>query len=781
MLFASAVTLFMLLHTGAVEASEPVLFVGTDTLVGSADTVIASADTVQRPKVALVLCGGGAKGAAHIGVLKVLEEVGIRPDMVVGTSIGGIIGGLYSMGHNAAKIDSVVRAADWQYLLGNNTDRKNISFKNKQADQIYLIRIPFYTIKMNSDNLFIDSKSEDKVPDDMPFAKLPSGLVNGQNVYNMLTGLSGGYQDYMDFKDLPIPFACVATDLSTGEEVILDKGIMPQAMRATMAIPGYFTPISIDDRVLIDGGVVNNFPVDVARRMGADIVIGVDIQDDLFDTHQLKSITEVFTQIVGLMGNERYRKNLDDIDYYIKPSVEGFHLFSFTPEAVDSLITNGYNAANAMRGELEELAKKLNSLQDDDSKIAPPVAIEVERNTFDITSVEFNGVTAADGKWLLRKSSIREGETVTGDDINKAISIFYGTNAFSSVSYKIVKDTLTNGDRLILDFVKGPSNVFSVGARFDSEEAAAILLDLGIGTQKLFGSQVDLTGRLSYNAYGKFHYSYVSKSIPKINLSYMFKTTDMNIYERGTLSDYLNYFTNKMELYLSNMYFRNYDISAGIRLESYKYRRYIDNTNVADIDRDADWYLSYFFDAKMDNRDSKLFPTSGAAVDASISFFQPNFNRDNNYFTTLKFNASFAASLSDRFTLLPAIYYRSFIGAETYTPYLNFAGGSEYGRYVSQQIPFIGINYAEIFDSNILVGRLDARQRIGNRHYLFGVVNYMRVGNLFEHMFDYHGEGYWGTGVRYSYYTPLGPIGLDVHWSDYNKKVGLYLNIGYYF
>ena len=795
----------MLLWAAAVPAAEP-------STVPAAES--SSPQKKESPKVALVLCGGGAKGAAHLGVLKVLEETGIRPDMIVGTSIGGIVGGLYAMGYKADDIDSIVRNADWPYLLSNNTKRKNVSFSEKQSDQLYLVRIPFYSVRLNEENPFVKKSTEngaesvkakeknkerDKEKDkakskekeekefekeksaDVSLVQLPAGLVNGQNVYNLLSGLSGGYQNYMDFREMPVPFACIATDLSTGEEVILDKGYLPQAMRATMAIPGYFTPVTIDGKVLIDGGVVNNFPTDVAKSMGADIIIGVDIQNDLFKSDQLKSITEVFSQIVGLMGNERYKKNVELADIYIKPNVEGFSTFSFSSRAIDSLITNGYAAAEAKRGELEALAAKLDRQPKKVENKVPPVATVVVRDTFNVSSIEVNGISRPDAEWLLRRGGLKEGSRITGYDLNRAISIFYGTNAFSSVTYKISEDSLHKADKLVLDFVRGPANVFAVGARFDSEEAAAILLHLGIHTQDLFGSRLGLTGRLSYNAYGKLEYAYIFKKFPKINFSYMFKSIDMNIYDRGELSDYMRYYTNKIDLYFSNMYLRNFDFTAGARFESYKYRHFISSSDVADIDNDADLYLSYFVGGKMDNRDNKYFPTKGTYLDTEAALFHPGFSKNNSIFTTLKLNVVGAASLSESVALLPALYYRSFIGNEAYTPYINFAGGSEYGRYISQQIPFIGINYAEMFDPHIMVGRIDLRKRIGRNHYLYGIVNYMRTGESFEYMFNRLGSGYWGAGIKYAYSTPLGPLSMNVHWSDYNKKVGLYLNIGYYF
>ena len=282
--------------------------------------LFAYKDPGHRPKVALVLCGGGAKGAAHVGVIKALEESGVEIDMVVGTSIGGIVGGLYAMGYDSHKMDSLFRNVNWSYLLSNNVPRRDASFDNKQMDDKYLFKLPFATLyDRNNKEIRRKAKKSDELANPAT-AMFPSGLVNGQNVFNLVTTLPGGYQDSIDFKsELPVSFACIATDLATGNQVVLDRGYLPSAIRATMAIPGYFTPVTIDGKVLVDGGMVNNFPTDVARSMGADIVIGVDIQNDLRTTDELNSLPQIFSQIIGLMGNDRFEANRRLVDVLVKP------------------------------------------------------------------------------------------------------------------------------------------------------------------------------------------------------------------------------------------------------------------------------------------------------------------------------------------------------------------------------------------------------------------------------------------------------------------------------
>ncbi|MFR4038364.1 MAG: patatin-like phospholipase family protein [Butyricimonas faecalis] len=208
----------------------------------------------QRKKVGLVLSGGGAKGVAHIGVLKVLEEAGIPIDYIAGTSMGSLVGALYAIGYDAHAMDSLVRRQDWMFLLSDKVYRYNLPFSEKEETEKYLVSVP---IKNNRE------------------IKIPSGFISGQNVYNLFSDLTIGYHDSLDFKKLPIPFACVASNLVDGKEVIQDYGVLPLAMRASMAIPGAFAPVRQDSMVLVDGGISNNFPVDIAKAMGADIIIGV--------------------------------------------------------------------------------------------------------------------------------------------------------------------------------------------------------------------------------------------------------------------------------------------------------------------------------------------------------------------------------------------------------------------------------------------------------------------------------------------------------------------------
>ena len=206
----------------------------------------------QRKKVGLVLSGGGAKGIAHIGAIKIIEEAGIPIDYVVGTSMGSIIGGLYAIGYTPEQMDSMVRKQDWTFLLSDQIPRMDMNMQERDADEKYVISVPF---------------SKSAIQD------LTGGLIKGRNISNLFSELTLGYHDSLDFNKLPIPFACVSENIVKGEEYVFHDGVLSTAMRASMAIPGVFTPVRLDSMVLVDGGVVNNYPVNVAKEMGADVII----------------------------------------------------------------------------------------------------------------------------------------------------------------------------------------------------------------------------------------------------------------------------------------------------------------------------------------------------------------------------------------------------------------------------------------------------------------------------------------------------------------------------
>ena len=240
-----------------------------------------------RPKVGLVLSGGGAKGAAHIGVLKYIEEAGIPIDFIAGTSMGSIVGGMYALGYTSDEILDLISNVDWSRLISNEVDRKKISFTRKQESITQSLIIPFST---GTDEEELQSRSFRN--------SLPNGIISGDNLINLFNSLVIGYSDSIAFSELPTPFICIATNLINGDADILDRGIFTKSLRASMAIPVMFDPVEINNTPYVDGGLVCNFPAEQCRAMGADYIIGVSMSPGLEDDPS--NLSSILSQVKQL-------------------------------------------------------------------------------------------------------------------------------------------------------------------------------------------------------------------------------------------------------------------------------------------------------------------------------------------------------------------------------------------------------------------------------------------------------------------------------------------------
>jgi NTE family protein len=298
----------------------------------------------QRPKIGLVLDGGGALGLAHIGTLKMLDEHQIPVDYVVGTSIGGIVAALYSMGYSGDEIQKMAQKMDWKYYFSDAPERS---------------LQPFFQKKLSGKYQF-DLQAESVIPSP------PSGLIFGQKITLFFTSLTIPYEDLNNFDQLPIPFRCVAVDLISGKEVILKKGSLSMAMRSTMSIPTVFSPVEWNDYLLIDGGLLNNLPVDVAREMGADIVIAVDLKKPLLKREELESAFNILRQSIKIVELDHSSTNAAQADFVISPDLRAYTMFDFFfKDKLKGIIKAGDKAAEKSWPVLKDMLEKQNVLKKD--------------------------------------------------------------------------------------------------------------------------------------------------------------------------------------------------------------------------------------------------------------------------------------------------------------------------------------------------------------------------------------------------------------------------------
>ncbi len=711
----------------------------------------------QRKKVGIVLSGGGAKGVAHIGVLKVLEEAGIPIDYISGTSMGAIVGGLYSVGYDAKTLDSLVRVQNWSFLLGDKVYRDNLSFYEKESIEKYLVSFSFSPATGFS---------------------VPAGFVNGNNIYNLFSDLTIGYHDSISFKELPIPFACVSANMVNGANVVMDSGILPLAMRASMAIPGAFAPVVIDSMVLVDGGISNNFPVDVAKDMGADITIGVDLSTGLKDMQGLSNLMGIVDQLTSFMGMRNYQKNRELVDLYMNPDLKGYTAASFTKEAIDSMILRGERVARANWDNIMKLKKAIGL--DSCENITPHLKPKFElKDSLQIGEIHVKGMRPQDGKWLRRQLRFHEYSNISLNELHRSVSFLYGTGAFTLVNYSLEGKEPYD---LILRVKEKPGSSFNFGFRFDSEEMASILLNTTLSHRAWRGSKLGLTGRLSKNPYVELDYSFGSTFLRKLGISYMFRYNDLNLYYKGDKVDNLTFSYHKGEMDLSDLYLRNFKFQIGLRYEYFKFKSELYNSEYIEENLPSKGMLSYFVSAHYDTYDRRYFPNRGISFKTEYVLHTDNMltYNDGSPFSALSVNFQPMIHLSKRIYLQPAIYGRILIGNDVAAMYQNCMGGEVSGRYLNQQLPFYGIHKLEMFDNTLLVGRLGLRLRLWTRHYMMLSGNYARqTSNFFDMLKE--GDNLWGGALTYAYNSLIGPISVTFDGSDWDKKLGVYFSLGFYF
>jgi NTE family protein len=379
------------------------------------------AGAMQRPKIGLALSGGGARGAAHVGVLRVLEELRIPVDYIAGTSMGSIIAGLYASGMTLDEIEHALKTMDWDHIFDDDPPREELSFRRKRDDDLYLI------------------KAKPGIQDGE--LKFPAGLIQGQKFDLALRELTLPVVAIEDFDQLAIPFRAVASDIGTGQEVVLGSGDLARVMRASMAVPGAFAPALIDGRVLVDGGITNNLPVSVVRDMGADIVIAVDISTPLASPDEVRNVLEITAQLTSIMtrtNTEQQIASLTQRDILIVPDLGDVSSADFTRSG--DAIPAGGAAAEAKHAELARLSLPEPAYR---AHLAARPRPSGEKPVINFVQIK-NDSNLAD-EVLRERLHIRTGEPLDRVQLEKDISNIYGLQLFERVDYDVIEENGQTG------------------------------------------------------------------------------------------------------------------------------------------------------------------------------------------------------------------------------------------------------------------------------------------------------------------------------------------------
>jgi NTE family protein len=708
----------------------------------------------KRPKIGLVLSGGGAKGFAHIGVLKVIEEAGIKIDYIGGTSMGAVIGGLYASGYNATQIDSIFHKVNFDELLNDYIPRSAKSFYEKRNDESYALSLPFSNFKVG----------------------IPQALSKGLYNFNLLSRLTRHVRQVNDFNQLPIPFLCIGTNIETGQQVVLNKGNLAQAMLASAAFPTLFTPIEIDGQLLIDGGVANNFPVDEVKNLGADLIIGVDVQDGLWDKNQLKNATKILVQITNLHSIEQMKNKIKGTDIYITPDIKNFGVLSF--DRGREIIQIGEEAAFAVY-------EKIKTLSTDQNYFKKP-RLSVYKDSVKLAQINTTKLRKYTNDYVFGKLGFKPKTPITYSHLESGINTLLATENFHSISYSFKNSE--QGEDLELQLSENPIYTYlKLGLHYDELFKSGILVNI---THKNTLFKNDLASldiilgdnfryNLDYYVDNGFNFSYGFKSqLSQFNRNITQEITK-TILDTGGNQINVDYLDLSTRAYLQKGIAQRFLFGAGVEL---KYL-HISSKTIANPIIDKSSYWSGFGYVKYDSFDNKYFPKKGWSFTSDFQsyLFASDYHNDFKPFSVLQAQFSKAFSVSNALTFkfqgdagLP-------IGNDG-IPFFNFVLGGYGFNSINNFKPFFGYDFLSVAANSFI-------KASGTIDYVFLKKNHLNFSanfaNLEQNLFmskDWISlPKYSGYALGYGLETRIGPIEIKYSWSPELTKGYTWFSVGFWF
>jgi NTE family protein len=716
----------------------------------------------KTPKIGLVLSGGGAKGLAHIGVLKVIDSLGIKIDYIGGTSMGAVIGGLYASGYSGKQLDSIFSHVDVDALLQDFTPRDSKNFYQKRNDEIYALTLPFDGFKLG----------------------LPSALSKGMYNYNLLSRLTKHVSHIKNFNDLPIPFFCIATNIETGKEIILNRGVLPQSMLASGALPTLYNPVEIDGELLIDGGVINNYPIEEVKRLGATIIIGVDVQDGLKSREELKGATGMLTQIANYNMIEKMGNKIGQTDLYIKPDIKGFTVVSF--EKGKTIIRKGVNAANKSIDDLQ----KIKYIQE--KNYVEPKSFQVKNvDSIYVKHIQINNLRNFTRSYVIGKLKFKPDNKISFATFEKGMNNLNASQSFQSIYYDFERNE--DGEKLILDLKEKKSTTFlKLGLHYDELLKSGLLINFT--KNKIFAKNDvisldfvvgdNIRYNLNYYIDNGFYWSF------GFNSRYTgFNRNVPNDFNNGvTFSDFglnsinIDYsdFTN--QAYLQTIFAQKFSIGAGIELKHLKISsETLENTRP--IFENSDYFSIYGY-MKYDSFDNKYFPKKGWYFNGDIKSFlySSNYNNDFERFTIAKADFGIAKTFYKKFTLKLQTEGGFSIGGQSVN-YFDFALGGYGFANLNNFRPFYGYDFISIIGDSYVKVSSTLDYEIHRKHHINFTGNFANIGNkIFESVEGWLSKpNFTGYGLGYGYDSLIGPLEIKHSWSPETRNHFTWISLGFWF
>lgn len=719
---------------------------------------------LKKKKIGLALSGGGAKGLAHIGVLKVFEEAGIYPDYITGTSMGSVVGGLYAIGYSAHELDSLAKNLEWTNFFTDTYDRTYRTIAEKDELERYIFSFPVKDKKI----------------------KLPKGFVDGQKLTILLSNLTQKVHGIKSFDDFMIPFRCIGGDLETGEAVVFDSGFLPDAIRASISIPSVFEPVERDGRIVVDGMIIRNLPVQDAFDMGADIVIAVDVGSGLYNRDELSSIISVVEQTSSYRMVQLNDQQVNLANVVIRPEVRDFSALDFEP--IDSLIAKGEAAALEMLPGIRQQLGKQPSLRVRRKGITRGLPREV-----DISAVEVIGLVGKDEQTFLKILQIQVDKRYEVEKITEQVDKVAATGFYNNVSYRLIPE----GDHFLLKIRADKTDdiTLQVGANYHSTFNAGLILNGTMRNAFLQGSKLSIDIRISENPALRADYLYYTKTRPNIGLRLngLANFYPGFLYLDNELLDEYDFLKAVGRLDVFSELGRHTAISLGFSAEHNRLEK-----RFLDIDSQSPTInkLTGHFRFDFDNLNRKNYPTKGSQIKLSGNLV---------FSGQLQNTQSAGSSFSNRYNTYNLLSYRQLfqVGSALTLEWYNWGGYSRYretdftqlfflGRslpYVDQYIPFSGLNYMERPVGNFAFTGLSLQAEPYNNIFTVFSANYgffrtpeftYIIGDRFQSRAE-ESNPLAGIGFEIGALSNFGPLSLTSEYNLESKYFNFLFRLGFAF
>ena len=712
----------------------------------------------KQPKVGLVLSGGGAKGFAHVAILKEIDKAGIQIDYIGGTSMGAIVGGLYAVGFSGVEIEKIVKNTDFVNVLRDRLPRSTSPFFEKEYGEKTKITLPVTN----------------------GIVGLPRGISRGQNVLNMLFELLDSTEENNDFSKLPIPFFCIATDVENGKGVLLEKGSLPLALRASGSFPTLLNPITINNKLLVDGGIANNFPVSIMKSKGMDIVIGVDVEGRLFEKEKLTSAIAILSQIVSYQMYGKSKEEKEKLDVYIHPDIFEYNVVDFDKK--DEILKKGEEEVEKFSKIFEEIAAK---------QIVKKKRKQIKINTVKrhISEINLKGSEYYTRAFVLGKLNIKEGDSISRQDISKRIHLLSATKNYERIDYNLKKQD-DSSYQLNFTLKEGKDNAtLSLGAHYDFLYKSGVLANYSqkhlFKKNDLFSLDVVLGDNLRYNLNyfvdNGFYISYGFRS----RYNHFRSSSKFNpvLSQFPTLNNIdLKYTDITNQIFVQTTFDRKFALGLGLEHKHLKASTETITSGGNETIIDNSEYYSAFGYLKLDTYDKKYFVTKGYFADFNFKWYMnsSDFNGNFNSFAQTKGTLGFATTIADKLTFQNT-NEAGFTLNKSASNIFDFHLGGYNQNYINTFISLYGYDFAELSDKSFLKSEFQLRYAFAKNHYASFIANYARLeGNVFKDI-DIFKDIKSGYALGYSYDSLLGPLEIKYSWSPDNNQNYWLFNLGFWF